>query len=254
MTTPGFKWQARFRHFFNSVPSDDRTVHYVFDATGNKGKSKFARKMCADDNWMYAPVNDQKSCASLWEGQKGVIFDTARSRGEPNYEIIEELKNGVMVQTKYEVQYKAYDAPHLLIFSNVAPTIRKLSVDRWNIITDLGDHMTLRDFFPPHQFPATHWLQDPFDRPARPPGAAAIPLLMFPNTEPGRVPPRPRQRPRLAYYAEWHPAVIGNVYAVPSDAEDDYVEEDPMDQDPAGDMMDFDECRDDELMGSPTFL
>ena len=62
---------------------------------------------------------------------------------EPDWPSIEEVKNGTMVQTKYEVLAKAHATPHLFIFSNHAPNLAKLSADRWNVINDLGDHNPL---------------------------------------------------------------------------------------------------------------
>ena len=71
----------------------------------------------------------------------------ARSTKKVSYESIEMFKDGVLVQTKYEVVPKVHPSPHLFVFANWEPADPegRLTADRWNIIRYLGDEVTLQD-------------------------------------------------------------------------------------------------------------
>ena len=157
----GFRWQKRFTCFLDHVPTDDRKVTYVFDPAGGKGKSKFVKWAAAARGVMVACANDRKNNSSMYWGQKVVLIDVPRDEAL-DYVTLEKLKDGLLVQTKYETTLKSYDSPHLIAFSNKEPQIHRLSADRWNIIRDLGDHMTLHALFPATHFPHVVNLKDPF--------------------------------------------------------------------------------------------
>ncbi|KAK7505378.1 hypothetical protein BaRGS_00003540 [Batillaria attramentaria] len=90
--------------------------------------------------------NKSADVKHAYTGQRVVIFDLARSQEDHiNYEIIESIKNGVMFSSKYESQMKIFPPPHVVIFANFPPNLRKLSQDRWDIkfnsdevLTDIG--------------------------------------------------------------------------------------------------------------------
>ena len=89
---------------------------------------------------------------------------------------------------------KVFDPPHVIVFSNHPPELTNLSVDRWNLIDNLGDDMKLHDFFPPARFPEVKGLRDPFEEaevvpvvrslPAPPLGACDSPPPMAPPAAP----------------------------------------------------------------------
>ena len=70
-------------------------------------------------------------------------------------------KNGVAVQTKYEVFPKAYKSPHFVVFSNSSPDKENLTRDRWHIIRSLKDDQDLHSLFPPSPRFATAGMIDP---------------------------------------------------------------------------------------------
>ena len=101
-TTPGFWWQARFELFLRKVSPDDRKVIWVVNPGGCSGKSKFVKWAALARRWLIGLSSDMKSTASLWQGAPVVLFDIPRG-GKVDYTVLEALKDGVMIQTKYEV-------------------------------------------------------------------------------------------------------------------------------------------------------
>lgn len=59
-----------------------------------------------------------KDIAYMYHGEPVVIFDISRTSCEPNYQVIEALKNGKVFSSKYNSRTKVFPAPFVLIFSN----------------------------------------------------------------------------------------------------------------------------------------
>ena len=78
MRTPGFHWQLRFLTFLVKTKPGDRTVTWVHEPTGNRGKTRFSAYVCRSHGGGLG-ANDMKSDASLWDGQRIIMVDLARS-------------------------------------------------------------------------------------------------------------------------------------------------------------------------------
>lgn len=50
-----------------------------------------------------------------------------------SYEVIESIKDGLILPTKKESKTKVFNSPHVIVFSNFEPDCDKISLDRWNI-------------------------------------------------------------------------------------------------------------------------
>ena len=50
------------------------------------------------------------------------------------YELMEELKNGELLNTKYNSEVFRFPVPHVVSFSNETPNMTMLSADRYKII------------------------------------------------------------------------------------------------------------------------
>jgi hypothetical protein len=81
--------------------------------------------------------------------------------GEP----CQDTKDGLLVSGKYESNIKVTKGnPHVFVFANTGPEMLRMTSDRWNIIKDLSDDMTLHDLFPPSKYPDIVNFPDPFAR------------------------------------------------------------------------------------------
>lgn len=134
-------WQKEIEKIVLSEPND-RTVHWYWEEKGGVGKSAFTKYMVAKYNvlpisegkksdiinivYNYLEKHDEINC---------VIIDIPRDNGNKvSYKAIEDIKNGLIVNTKYETGCKVFNSPHVIVFANQEPEFMKLSADRWNIV------------------------------------------------------------------------------------------------------------------------
>lgn len=132
-------WQQELLAIADGYKNNDRCVIWTYDRRGGAGKSYLCRELVMQDPDNVIILNDAptRDLSFVYEGQKMVLFDYSRtemsnSRGI-NYDVIEKLKNGVMLSTKYEGKVKYFSSPQVLCFANFPPVVENLSMDRWHI-------------------------------------------------------------------------------------------------------------------------
>lgn len=134
-----YQWQQDVVDIVNG-PVDRRKVYWFWEPTGNKGKSALAKHLVLQKKALWCPGGKGTDIAYTIasvppEEIHAVLFDLPRtSEGFVSFNIIEQLKNGLMMSPKYESVVKVFDPPHIIIFANFEPsrTDREhLSEDRW---------------------------------------------------------------------------------------------------------------------------
>lgn len=131
---PLHKWQQELVDYVEG-PVDDRKIRWYIDYKGRAGKSHMAKKMLKEKNAFWSPGGKCADLALAYQYQDIVVFDFSRSKEDcVNYDIIEQFKNGLIFSPKYESAAKCCDPPHVIVFSNFAPDLNKLTDDRWDII------------------------------------------------------------------------------------------------------------------------
>lgn len=137
-------WQQKILKILEEE-ADDRTIHWFYDEVGGNGKTTFVKYLAINNKAVLCPAkaNDAFHRISKCFNEEGeqtkdldlVVFDIPRSSLDYiNYGAIEKIKDGCVVSGKYEGCQCIFKCPHVLIFANEEPDIRKLSSDRWNII------------------------------------------------------------------------------------------------------------------------
>lgn len=114
-----------------------RQVNWIYDEIGNTGKSYIAKYLQTTRKVYYITGGRQNDILYGYQGEGIVIIDLARTYAdnlEHIYTIIENIKNGQYLSTKYETQQRVFEVPHIIVLANFKPDIKKLSLDRWNII------------------------------------------------------------------------------------------------------------------------
>jgi len=122
----------------------ERTVLWIQDSTGGKGKTFLAKWLCVMQDAFYVEGGKKADISYAYDFQSTVVFDLSRQTQEfVNYGTIESFKNGMMFSAKYESTMKVFAPAKVVVFSNWAPDKSQLSADRWEII-DLDKQQTFQ--------------------------------------------------------------------------------------------------------------
>lgn len=134
-------WQQYFYDLIQSKP-DRRTIHWVYNPSGNVGKTMFVKYMF----WKkLATIIDygtamQIKTAVIEEGpRRCYLIDLPRVKGSDEsiyslFSAIESVKNGLVRSTMYgKSQHMLMSPPHVICFSNHLPKVGICSLDRWKI-------------------------------------------------------------------------------------------------------------------------
>lgn len=135
-----YKWQEEVLNIIKNPPSK-RQIYWLYEPVGNTGKSYLAKYLiCTQDviigegkrldvyNQVLTFIKEKETSPKI------IILDIPRESMEyVNYSSIEQLKNGCLYSGKYEGGICVFEIPHIIIFSNFAPSIESLSMDRWCI-------------------------------------------------------------------------------------------------------------------------
>jgi hypothetical protein len=131
-------WQQRILDL-TLEEADDRTIHWYWESTGRVGKSVFCKYMVMNHNAAFCYGGKYADLINLiymtdMDICNTVIFDIPRpDKNKINYSALESIKNGLVCNTKFETGYKAFNSPHVIVFSNYPPDETKMSQDRWKI-------------------------------------------------------------------------------------------------------------------------
>lgn len=124
-------WQQELMDTLNG-PVDSRSIIWIYDLQGNKGKSYFARNY--EGRNYYVTGGKAADIFYGYEYQPVVFFDLARMKQDiVQYDVMEAFKNGQFYSTKYESKLVRFNVPHVVVFSNFYPATQMLSADRWDI-------------------------------------------------------------------------------------------------------------------------
>ena len=133
-------WQATLHTELLKKPND-RAIQWVYDPVGNTGKTWFAKFLVVNENAIRFENAKSADIKYAYNGQSIAIFDFCRSlENQVNYEVIESIKNGIFLSTKYDSQMKVFPIPHVCVFANFKADLTKLSDDRWDICEIVRDN------------------------------------------------------------------------------------------------------------------
>jgi len=129
-------WQKEMLGWLDVEP-DDRKVYFVQDTVGGQGKSWFSRFLMVNKGASIFTPGRISDLARIWAKKQSriVVMDMPRSASgaemELAYSFIEGVKDGIIQSPKYDSQIVLSDDAHVIIFSNGAPDLHRLSADRW---------------------------------------------------------------------------------------------------------------------------
>ncbi len=116
------------------LTQDNRTVLWIQDRKGNRGKTFLAKYITAIHKAFYIRNGKSADIAYAYNNQQIVVFDFTREQQERiNYQSIENFKDGMLFSPKYESTTKIFKPCKVIVFSNFYPDTSMLSEDRWDI-------------------------------------------------------------------------------------------------------------------------
>lgn len=131
-------WQVSLKdELLKPVEYFSRKIIWMYNNTGNYGKSEFARYMLVMHNaCVFQNAKTSDIAYALGKDPKIILFDLPRQSEDQfnfNYSLIESLKNGLIFSSKYESGTKVFNKPHICILANNAPDRSALTSDKWDI-------------------------------------------------------------------------------------------------------------------------
>lgn len=114
---------------------NNRQITWTYDFKGGCGKTWLSKYIIANMNGIRFTNGRSSDIAYAYNGEPIIVFDFSRSNEEKiNYQIIEDLKNGILFSCKYSSKCKVFIIPKIIIMANFLPDTKKLSEDRWDIL------------------------------------------------------------------------------------------------------------------------
>lgn len=139
-------WQLPVARMLQGSP-ERRIIYWIWEETGNTGKSEFATYMEVHHNitglGLSTALDNFYAVSAITDNggkrPNGYIFDVPRTLPKrfdwaEVYMSMEKIKDGNFLSTKYVPKKVLYSkTPHMVVFSNQAPDIQAMSIDRWRI-------------------------------------------------------------------------------------------------------------------------
>lgn len=133
-------WMIEIENIIKS-PADKRKVLWYWELKGGVGKSSFCKYLCVHYNAIYIDEGKKSDIINIIynipkiNSRSVIVIDVPRAnKNVVSYKAIEQIKNGMICNTKYETGMKLFNPPHIIIFSNYPPNTDELSEDRWHIV------------------------------------------------------------------------------------------------------------------------
>jgi len=143
LITPDRDWEIELLNIIKVEP-DDRTIYWLYETTGNVGKSQFTKYLCARHDGIIVSgkgADAKYMILKYAESHDGVfpeliIYDVPRCNFDyVAWEGLEKIKDGCFASTKYECGMVLMNSPHIICFANEPPPYEKMSMDRWKVGT-----------------------------------------------------------------------------------------------------------------------
>lgn len=145
LPTTLWSWQRKLEEYLLG-PVNPREVIVIVDERGDGGKSAFRKYMYFHHKILgvtFGKASDLLNLVFKMPPTGAYIFNLTRSQPKDAsindiWSTIEDIKDGYVVNTKYETGVMTMDPPHVVVMCNFHPKLEGMSADRWNIV-NLGD-------------------------------------------------------------------------------------------------------------------
>lgn len=127
-------WQQDLLNILEG-PVNNRRIYWYWDELGGNGKSWMGTFLARNHGAITISSGKTADIAYLYNPTRIVVFDISRATTEQNmdhinYGVMEDIKNGRLMSSKYMSTVKYFDPPHMVVFSNKPCPHGKFSADR----------------------------------------------------------------------------------------------------------------------------
>ena len=142
-----YYFQKDLKVLVDTTEADSRKMIFVYETTGNTGKSRFKEMMYKLNPYTTLFLDgdisgkDLKYLSCKIMKRKLIILDVARGMSSSiPYNALEDVKSGNFNSSKYDTVLVTGDTyPHIIVLSNELPDLTKLSIDRY-LIAEIIDY------------------------------------------------------------------------------------------------------------------
>lgn len=147
-------------------PPDSRTIYWYWSEQGNVGKSFMATYLARNHGALTLSSGKTQDIAYIFQPTKIVCFDLARctNMDHVNFIVMEDIKNGRIMSSKYMSCVKYFDSPHMVIFANKPVPHGVLSDDRIKEVRLTPEGVEPAAYAPNFNPPDDHLLPPPLSR------------------------------------------------------------------------------------------
>jgi len=136
-----YPFQAKIVDDVKAACTDDRSINWVYDPIGGVGKSILAKYIVYHRLGYFVSVAKASDIANVVikrGAAPAYMFDIPRTKSnqvsdDELYQILEQVKNGMVFTGKYEGGELLMDPPHIWVFSNFYPNYSKMSHGRFKV-------------------------------------------------------------------------------------------------------------------------
>ena len=130
------QWQEALLQYIDAE-TDKRKIRWMWETTGNTGKSYMTKYLTLFKDAYVITGGKKEDILYAYDGQPLIIFDLPRDFKKDKeyiYEVMEILKNGQYLSTKYQTMMKTFKIPKIIVMANFEPDYERLSKDRYDVI------------------------------------------------------------------------------------------------------------------------
>lgn len=146
-------WQVQICDIIEGE-TDNRTIHWIV-SNGNVGATVLCKYLVAKEDAICATKGCYSDLAQILAGEAKngrdlnektvIVFNYGRSASGISYAGLESIKDGLITSAKYESRTLCFNSPHLFIFANKLPDIKRFTKDKWKIWEVIDRHSPMRD-------------------------------------------------------------------------------------------------------------
>jgi len=129
------EWQKNLEKQLTENEPDDRKIHWYWSEAGGTGKSSFVKYMY--DTYQVGVVNKGKYSDMINQiynfgddVPEIILIDIPRGMKAISYAALEDIKNGLVCNSKYETGTLRFNPPHIVVFCNFEIEAGRFSIDR----------------------------------------------------------------------------------------------------------------------------